>query len=78
MNKETEGKIMFNLETSIFLVQLIESKDQQIKDLEELLRAAENYIDKSPCDPDITTEQINAFNYLTNIKQSYQKKYPKQ
>lgn len=58
--------------------QYSESKNQQIKDLEELVSALENYIDESPCDPDITTKQIAAWNHLNYTKQQYQIKYPKQ
>lgn len=38
----------------------------QIRELQAALRAAAHYIKKSPCDPDITTEQLAAW-------QEYQK-----
>ena len=57
--------------------QKIKKQDQQIKDLEELVSALENYIDESPCDPDITAKQIAAWNHLNYTKQQYQIKYQK-
>lgn len=57
---------------------IIQSKDQQIKDLQELFSAAEKYIEESPCDPDITADQILAWSHYQKTFQSYQQKYPKQ
>lgn len=56
----------------------IQSKDQQIKDLQELFSAAEKYIEESPCDPDITADQILAWSHYQKTFQSYQQKYHKQ
>lgn len=43
----------------------------------ELREAAEDFIEKSPCDPDIYPEQIDAWNHYQQLKQQYNGKETK-
>jgi len=45
---------------------LMRERDEAVK----ALRAAMDYINASPCDPDITREQIKAWNQLVDVNPS--------
>lgn len=50
-------------------------KDQQIKDQQELIEAALLYIEESPCDPDITPKQLEAYHSYKEKLTTYKNKY---
>ena len=47
---------------------------QELKEIKALLQAAINYIDKSPCDPDITAEQWEAYRVYKHLLNKHEDK----
>ena len=51
-------------------IDLLKMKNREIEKLKELFLAAKNYIDESPCDPDIYPEQYKAWvKYQDSLRQ---------
>lgn len=71
----SEGIEYVNTVPSTTTLEALDKVQAMVDELIILYQAAEDYIEKSPCDPDIYPDQIVAWSKYNELKKQFKEKY---